>query len=111
MAENIMELIEKLHAPFAAEQRVEQEYPPVLYASRLNDVFGHRWSSKIEQIDYWGREFAHITIEVWLPGGTSIERIGFSHPPFESACQMFGIGGEDASIAYYAPRYEHEVRT
>lgn len=121
MTDNTKTIMDKLHAPFDVEQRtaevtvpkkfvgpdggvswdteVVKQFPPHLYASRLNDVFGHSWDSKVVTIDYWGKEYLHVTIEARLPGGTLIRRTGLSLQPFETACNMFGIGGPHDQIA------------
>lgn len=116
------EMIDKLHEPFehtlvvvvtnpyevqndeGFSGRESHIFPAWLYARRLDEVFANNWSSKISEVEMWGRTFYYCTIEVVLPDGSKFQRCGIpqNEYPFAYASEIMGIGGESGSILLYS---------
>lgn len=102
MSRATKELIEKLHEPFhhtfvedvtnpygvqsdeVTSERESHIFPVWLYARRLDEVFVNNWSSKISEVEMWGRTFYYCTIEVVLPDGSKFQRSGIPQSEYHS---------------------------
>ena len=81
-------------------------FPQWLYARRLDEVFKFDWNSKLEEVNFWGRQFWRCTIEVQSPSNQVVRRSGLAYrgQEFRSACEMFGIGGTYGGELLYCTR-------